>query len=68
MNQSIPIKISTSTSNNNLLYEYSLKPDNVNPFKESPPTSWKSRLGERYMSHFKEANKEKRISMENCKI
>jgi len=57
MEQSRPIKISKSSSKNNLTYEYSLKPDNVNPFMESPPNSWKSRLGESYMKHFIQTKK-----------
>ena len=50
MEHSKPIKINKSP--NNLQHEYCLKEISDNPFKKSPPNSWNSRLGERYMNHF----------------
>ena len=78
MEHSKPIKINKSSSN--LQREYCLKEIGDNPFKTSPPNSWNTRLGERYMNHFfygsngsngsngSELNALNNISIEKCNV
>lgn len=51
---SIPINIPKSQSSDNIgvLEEYSLKCNNFNPSKMSPPDSWKCRLEQRLRLHY----------------
>ena len=51
---SIPIPIPKTQSSDNMvvLEEYSLKCNNFNPSKMSPPDSWKCRLEKRLKLHY----------------
>jgi len=72
MEHSKPINIKKTI--NNSQREYWLNESSDNPFKHSPPNSWKSRLGERYINLFNyngsgtEFNNSKIISTEKTKV
>lgn len=53
----IPIPKSQSTDNM-ILEEYSLKCNNFNPSKMSPPDNWKIRLEQRLKEHYNNSCKE----------